>query len=264
MTPDIERERGGDDPWVDRLSEYLDGELIPEERGALEAHLVACDSCAETLDELRSVVSRAHALEDAPPAEDLWPGIARQIANPLTAKVGATAEPREVVRLPAAGRWWWARRFELGVPQLAAAAVLLVALSAGAMWLALRGTALSPAPTGGFSRPPDALTATPTTAPGSDGGVNATASLAVVTNPRYDASIASLEQALADGRGRLDPKTLRVIEQNLRIIDRALTEARQAVAADPNNTWLRSHLAATMKRKVDLLRTATLLTAAQG
>jgi hypothetical protein len=36
------------------------------------------------------------------------------------------------------------------------------------------------------------------------------------------------------------------------------------VAADPGNLWLRSHLAATMKQKVDLLRTATLLTAAQG
>ena len=83
-------------------------------------------------------------------------------------------------------------------------------------------------------------------------------------NAGYDAAVAELEDALASGRGRLDPRTLRVVEQNLRVIDRALDEARRAVAADPGNTWLRSHLAATMKRKVDLLRSATLLASTQG
>ena len=258
MAPDIEREGGGNDPWVDRLSEYLDGELTQAEREALEAHLVSCDACAETLDDLREVVSRAHALEDAPPPGDLWPGIESRIAGRPPARLVA----RERMRSIATGPVWWGRRFELGVPQLAAAAVLLVALSAGGMWLALRGTTLVSAPNLTPSQTPVATA--PAAAPGAPAVVDATPALALAENAGYDASIASLEQALAEGRGRLDPKTLRVIEQNLKIIDRALTEARGAVAADPNNSWLRSHLAATMKRKVDLLRTATLLTAARG
>jgi hypothetical protein len=93
---------------------------------------------------------------------------------------------------------------------------------------------------------------------------DATAALAGYGGAGYDAAIAELEQTLAAGRNRLDPKTVRVLEQNLQIIDRAVAEARRAVEADPSNTWLRSHLASTMRRKAELLRTATMLAAARG
>jgi anti-sigma factor RsiW len=277
MSPDIQRDARGNDPWVDRLSEYVDGGLTAAERGALEVHLAGCAACTQALDELRAVVSRAHALDDVPPAEDLWPGIAAGIAREAAAAPGRSAR----APLGTADRMWWARRFEIGVPQLAAAGMLLIALSAGAVWLALRGPASAPVATSvrGAAPRPQAIAAKPTAPagstaiPASDAGapavgvpaIGAAATVpAIATNPGYDATIAALEQALDDGRGKLDPKTLRVIERNLRIIDHALAEARQAVAADPNNAWLQSHLAATMKRKVDLLRTATLLTAAQG
>ncbi|MGH7530170.1 MAG: anti-sigma factor, partial [Gemmatimonadales bacterium] len=61
------------DQWTDRLSEYLDGELPAAERAALEAHLATCADCRDTAAELRTVVARAQALEDRPPARDLWP-----------------------------------------------------------------------------------------------------------------------------------------------------------------------------------------------
>src|SRR6266568_3296767 len=67
------------DQWTDRLSEYLDDDLSSAEVTALEAHLAACASCRATLDELRRVVARARALDDRPPATDLWPGIATGI-----------------------------------------------------------------------------------------------------------------------------------------------------------------------------------------
>lgn len=271
MTDITHGERAGD-PWVDRLSEYVDGDLAGAERAALEAHLATCDACAAALEDLRAVVSQAHALIDTPPAQDLWPGIAAQIAAESAAP--ERAAPAPVVT----HRAWWTRRFEFGVPQLAAAGVLLVALTAGAVWLVTQGNA--PTTTPGGARPNPIATrpgpfTSPAAIPGPEGGVQATPATAgsapsaaavpaIMSNPGYDATIASLEQALAEGQGRLDPKTLRIIERNLRIIDQALAEARQAVIADPNNTWLQSHLAATMKRKVDLLRTATLLTAAHG
>ncbi|MBI1795471.1 MAG: zf-HC2 domain-containing protein [Candidatus Eisenbacteria bacterium] len=242
------------DPWTDRLSEYVDGEMRPVDREALEHHLAGCPACSVALAELRSVVARAHALEDRAPADDLWPGIATAIA--------ATPRRAPVARPPAD---WWRRRLDLTLPQLAAAALVVAALSAGTMWIALARSPLrAPAPGATAPVASSPAAASQQTAPAPASPTAVTAATADVVNPRYDRAVAELEQALADGRGRLDPRTLQVLEQNLRTIDRAIGEARRAVAADPANAWLRSHLATTMKRKVDLLRTAAMLTAGRG
>lgn len=257
------------DPWIDRLSEYVDGELQRNEREALERHVADCPVCAVTLAELRQVVDRARTLEDQPPARDLWPAIQSQIA------------PAKVIAVPASR--WWRRRLDFTLPQLAAAALVLAALSAGAMWLILARAPLR-APGEGVTTPiaarqtgtpaagPTASTPAPAGVPSrlvgppSPGSPTAPAVYATygVDSPKYDQAVAELEQVLADGRGRLSPRTVEVLEHNLKTIDLAIDEARRAVAADPANAWLREHLAATMKRKVDLLRTATMLTAAQG
>jgi hypothetical protein len=249
------------DPWIDRLSEYIDGEMKREDREALERHVADCATCAVALAELQAVVERARTLEDRPPAEDLWTGIHAQIAP------GGEDARGRVLAGPSS---WWRRRLDLSLPQLAAAALVLALLSAGAMWLALGRSPLR-APQGGSSplaASPGATnpanTARPPLPEPTAAMPSPYASAAAVNNPRYDQAVAELEQALADGRGRLEPRTVHILEQNLRTIDRAIDEARRAVAADPANEWLRSHLAATMKRKVDLLRTATMLTATQS
>src|SRR5438094_10345090 len=104
--------------WADRLSQYPDGELAAPERTTLEAHLASCDACRTTLEELRRVVTNARALDDRPPAADLWPAVA--------ARIGLS--PREQAR-PVV------RRFSFTVPQLPAASVVLALLSAGAAGL---------------------------------------------------------------------------------------------------------------------------------
>jgi len=287
MAMDPKRAADARDPWLDRLSEYLDGEITGRERARLEEHLGSCQGCSAVLADLRAVVERAHALVDVPPSEDLWPPIVQKIAQQIAGAEPRTAgerrdsesaaPARSPVRLrPGQDRQaWWARRIDVSLPQLAAAGVLLVALSAGGVWLSLRAVAPTTVPV----QQPIALNgAGPAPAPGPDPQVarsvgdrqrvdrdrGAAPALVAASNPRYDAAVAELEQALADGRGRLDPRTLRVVEENLRIIDRAIDEARRAVEADPGNLWLRSHLAATMMRKVDLLRSATLVASAQG
>jgi hypothetical protein len=73
--------------------------------------------------------------------------------------------------------------------------------------------------------------------------------------------VADLERILQDGRGRLDSTTVRVLEQNLAVIDAAIAQARRAVAADSANLYLNSHLAETMRRKLELLRQAASLVA---
>jgi anti-sigma factor RsiW len=222
------------DQWTSRLSEYLDGELTAGERQALEAHLSSCGRCRATLDELRLVVENAAALNDRPPTHDLWPDIARRIGL-------KTAAASKVVPLRPR------RRFSFTMPQLAAAAVLLVFASAGGAWLAMQGEPTAV---------PDVVT---------DGGRMTAAPIAVVTwtdsTAAYDQSVAQLQQALAAGRERLDTATVRVLEQNLAIIDRAIAEARAALARDPGSAYLNRHLAQTMRTKLELLRRAQIIAA---
>lgn len=82
-------------------------------------------------------------------------------------------------------------------------------------------------------------------------------------SPHEDA-IAELRKALAKERHRLDPATIRALEANLTIIDLAIDQARRALAADPANTYVKEHLADTMRRKVELLQRATMLASTSG
>ena len=131
------------DQWTDRLSEYLDDELDGAERLELESHLATCESCGATLAELRRVVGRAQALDDRAPVRDLWPGIATRIGVSTDELASRRAR----------------RRISFTVPQLVAASIALIAVSAGVARLALKqptGTASVPLPTSasGACKPP--------------------------------------------------------------------------------------------------------------
>ena len=80
-----------------------------------------------------------------------------------------------------------------------------------------------------------------------------------LADAEYDSAVADLQRALRNGRGHLDPATIAIVEQNLKIIDRAIDQARQAVIDDPSNSYLTSHLVETRRKKLDLLRRAAAL-----
>src|SRR5262249_28947684 len=69
------------DPWQERLSEYLDGELDADERAACAAHVEHCAGCRAVLEDLRRLASEARALAPRPPERDLWPVLERQLAR---------------------------------------------------------------------------------------------------------------------------------------------------------------------------------------
>jgi tetratricopeptide (TPR) repeat protein len=232
------------DTWRDRLSDYLDDALEVSERSELEEHLEGCEECRETLVELRQVVARAGRLVDAPPARDLWPEIAyrireteegeRHVARAVNAKGGTSLAGRR------------GKSFTFSMPQLAAAAVTLVALSSGVAWQIA----------GGFS----ARQAEPA-APVAQAPAKADLLLASrIANNDYESAIAQLERVLEVGRERLDTATVRKVEEKLALIDKAIDEARQALSTDPSNAYLNRHLAGTMRRKLDLLRRTAALT----
>lgn len=233
------------DKWTNRLSDYLAGELTAGERDELEAHLAACEECSATLDELRSVVARAQMLEDRPPIDDLWTGIAARIGSaPAVARdvVDLTEQRREKERR------LMGRRFSFSFPQLAAASIALMILSSGTAWLFVSA--------GGQ----------PTAVPGvAEREVPAPGMVSYepgVAERKYGTAIADLERVLAENRSQLAPETVQVIEQNLRIIDRAIFQARRALAADPSSSYLNDHLSRTMRQKLEFLQRATALAGA--
>jgi anti-sigma factor RsiW len=241
------------DRWLDRLSEYLDGELSDTERREMEQHLFACAECAAALEDLRNVVARASALEPLPPERDLWPDIAQRIGAVSPGRGSDVADRRGVVDLEAR-RAARRRRLSFSLPQLAAASLVLMLVSGSAVWLLNRfGHETVPAPiaqAGGRTPAAGGEAISPA------GGAPSGALPASFTESQYDAAVGDLERALQQGRSRLDPETVRIIERNLQTIDRAISEARQALAADPASAYLNDYLARTMRKKLDLLRQA--------
>jgi anti-sigma factor RsiW len=219
------------DNWIDRLSEYLDDELTAPERAALEAHLTSCRECSVALDELREVVARAGQLTVRPPAADLWPGIEPR----LTARSQPAALPFQARPL---------RKFSFTLPQLVAAGLALMVMSGGGVWMLQHGGRVT-------SMPPVVATTDPI-----DPVAVVPASMA---DPRYDEAIADLQQALESGRSQLDATTIRILETNLKAIDTAIEQSRQALANDQDNVFLNNHLAEARQRKLALLRRATAL-----
>jgi anti-sigma factor RsiW len=212
-----------------RLSEYLDGELTPAEQSGLEEHLAACETCRRVLDELRIVMADAAVLPDREPDADLWPAVRDAIAE------------RRVIPIHAARP---ARRFSFSLAQLTAAAAALVLVSAGAVWLAVaRTTTVAGARS-------DSATGIPTPV-----------SVSFDPRGRADSAITELERVLAEEHGRLDTSTVRILAQNLALIDRAIEQARKALESDPGNAYLNDHLARTMRKKIEVLRRAADLAA---
>ena len=235
--------------WTDKLSDYLDGELEPTDRTAVEAHLRECRDCSAVLNDLKRVVSRAQGLDVRPPARDLWPGV--------SARIDRIASPRPSTLLGAALSLSNGRLISFTLPQLAAAAVVLMAVSATLAVTLLRRT-----------EPPNAVAQAPAAAqmpsasPAATGaGTTDTPIVEHVSlaDAQYDAAVADLEKAVKNGRGRLDKATIDIVQHNLQIIDQAIAQARDALAADPANGYLSGHLIEARRRKLDLLRRAAAL-----
>ena len=252
--------------WTDTLSDYLDGELPDEERRAVDAHLRGCAGCSAVLNELKRVIVRAQgvAVAPRPPAADLWAGIAARID--LSRRRADSIVVSFTPRAP--------RRVTFTLPQLAAAAVLIAAVSGGLVWSVLgrpdpghATTAPAASPRGVASRDDvasrDAVAepfrATPSDASQPSNGDAARVAPVSMADAHYDAAVVDLEKALKQGRGRLDATTIAIVEHNLQIIDQAIDQAREALVADPANTYLSGHLVEARRRKLDLLRRAAAL-----
>ncbi|MDB4910857.1 MAG: hypothetical protein JWO39_1680 [Gemmatimonadetes bacterium] len=246
------------DLMCERLAAYIEGDLPPAERTAAERHLAECASCAEALVELRAIAGEAAQLPLLTPSRDLWAGIESRISTPITLLDSAPAHVRRMPR-----RQW----------QLAIAASALIAVGAGAAYLitARSGTTGSPpvnvaasttVPSGDSQRTPAPASvqqATPAPVPPASGSFASHNRKDVNVTRVYDREIALLDSLVHTRREALDPKTVQIIEHNLKIIDRAIAESRAALAKDPKSPLLTNRLDNVLGSKVELLRTVAFL-----
>jgi anti-sigma factor RsiW len=208
---------------TDRCDRYLDGRLDVSEADALRAHVAGCRSCADELEFIRELRVQVAALpRSLDPPHDLWPGVATLIAD-------AT-----VVR----GRF--VRRM-----LMAAAAATLVAGSVVTSYYVGRQVAVTKV----------------VQAPTPDPGLSEIllVSLAGLGVDDYGATRAALLDALEARQHELSPETMRVVRENLLVIDRAMDSIATALGEDPENQALMRQLAGTYRRQVDLLQRAVRL-----
>jgi hypothetical protein len=206
------------DQFSPRLSEYLDDELTHGDRLVVERHLLDCANSRAELDELRRIVADARALPDTPPSHDLWPDV--RAALPLPSR---------------------RRSITVSIPQAIAAGVLLAIVSGLCVWL--------------FLDPQ--RHATPAIAMTPSGAATIPASATSPSMVSYDRAVDDLKKLLNEERSRLSPKTIEALERNLATIDNAIAEASTALAQDPSDPFLNSHLAQQRRAKLALLRQAT-------
>ena len=244
------------DLMCERLAAYLEGDLAPAELADAERHLAECASCREVLAELRAITSEAATMPLLTPSRDLWSGIEARISTPVTVLGAAPVAARRAPR-----RQW----------QFVLAAAALIAVSAGTTYLLTTHDAAvtppmaiathTPAPTRDTLTPAPAPTTRVSPAPVPP----ATASLASRTRKElsaaqvYDHEILLLDSLVRTRRESLDPKTVKIIAQNLMIINKAIAESRAALAKDPRSPLLSNQLDNVLGSKVELLRTIAFL-----
>jgi hypothetical protein len=180
--------------------------------------------------------------KDELPSRDLWAGISTRLDS-TQSRESTTRETSLTT----------GRGITFTLPQLAMAATLLIAVASGLTWM--------------IAHPPAALGPKETVIQAYGVTEDETEGKIVRANfadAQFNAAVDDLEKILREERDRLDPRTVLIIERNLKAIDDAINEARMALNNDPANPYLNSHLADARRRKLDLLRQATTLASVGG
>lgn len=210
------------------VSDRLDGTLSNTERAQLDAHLAACAACHEVARDLERLRTEAASLPTLTPSHDLWNGIEARIEAPVVSMGSHRRSP--IAR--------WSTR------QLAAAAAVLMAATAGGTWFVAVRSAGSPIETVATSPGPR----TELVSVASEKGMAA-----------YEGEIGALRNIIDTRRGELDSATVAVLEKSLKLIDQAIAESKAALAADPASTFLADQVSRAYDTKLELLRSAALL-----
>lgn len=208
-----------------------DGTMDPARSGTAAAHTRVCVDCATDIARIRMLMARTRDASAPPEAlDELWPAIRSRLDARKVVSIAAGA-PDAAPVVPRRTR----HAFRAGLLGAAAAAAAVVITL-----LPVRQRNRAGDDAGGRQRqdktPPF---------------------VAVVDSARsYEAEARSLLDRLELQRAVIRPEAARLLERDLRSVDVAIAELKDAIARDPNNPTLRQLLASSYRQKIDLLRRA--------
>lgn len=164
-------------------------------------------------------------LRDTPPSVDLWPAIAPQL------------QPR---RIPGTFRLRW--------PTALAAGLAIAVASVGGTVAVLNRQA-----------GPDPVIVVPPT-----GAPVVAAAMASPADTTLETAITQLEGTLRSLQDKLDPASRESLDRSLRVLDKAIDDATAQRQAEPDDPRAARYLTATLRKKLDVLRTVTVLASSRS
>lgn len=234
------------DFWTDLLSEHLDGHLPAERSRALAEHLATCEGCRRVEAELVEVKRRARALGGIEPPDGLWDRIQERLEQTpgvvdLTLRLDPALSPAP--QIPDSRKW--------GRPLRVAAMIALLVATGTTGWALGAGSApeaervVEGRGTAGLSAELEALPAA-----------------SVSTGDELARAVAELDRLLQARPEGLDVNTVGILRRNLTLIQTAVAESRDALAANPDNAYVRRHLEGAVERQRAFVQQAARLLAA--
>jgi hypothetical protein len=266
--------------FSDRLADFLEREVDEPTRAAMEAHALACDDCGPVLADLRKLRIDAANLPELAPSRDLWASISERIETPVV-EIGERGNRSTSGRKRQTGTWIGLAAaglvavtatitHELTKRSIAGTSATVASSAAPKPAARLESTyaVLTTAPSNAVDtlaqRAPDSAREKSSSGAKAAAQSSSRASARLVSNKptaeqTYDMEISRLRTIVDHKRSQLDPATLAVIEKNLRIIDDAIAQCKEALRKDPASRFLMESLNDALDTKVQLLRTAAML-----
>jgi Putative zinc-finger len=268
------------------LPPYLEGELPDADRLAVEAHARACAACGALIGDIERITREAAMLPPLTPSRDLWSGIEARISAPVIPMAASAGNRSRTFGLR---RQWMTRAAAAAALLVTTAGITYIVTSWSRQSVARSPTRVAQAPlppapvaaangtqteagtapvTGGTGSsgspartdPASPQVASARTARGTESGAPARSvsdnSAADQTGAAYTPEITALERIIEQRSSTLDPATVLIIERNLRVIDAAIAQSKDALGRDPASKLLYDQLTHTLDKKVELLRTA--------
>jgi hypothetical protein len=220
--------------FAEHLAGYLEHDLDEGMRARMELHSRGCTGCAVLLADMRALSTSAAKLPPLAPSRDLWAGIAERIETPVVA-LNPSGETFAVRATRPRWRGAW----------MALAAAGLVAVTATVTY---QVTTRSSARTQTVAVKP-AVPDAPLTPAANRAAIEQT----------YNAEIARLREIVEQRSTRLEPATVEVLQKNLKVIDDAIAQCKDALRSDPGSRFLIESLNDALESKVLLLRKAASL-----
>ena len=224
------------DKCQDLISDFLDGSMSREDQSMLNSHLEECLGCASVRQDLEMLVGFCHTqrgLYSAPPNEQaLWLRI-RNVVESETRVVRAAP-------VRTGGSFWpnWlSRSWELSLPQLAAAAAIIVLVVSLSTLVGLRRWQIG----------------APESGPSLAGGV---VSLAKIRDrvKRQEETIAYWNQRVEFNKARWNPQMRETFDRNLKVIDETVNDSFEALTRNPHDEVSEEMLNVALNEKLSLLK----------